>query len=232
MCHGGGVYNRPMTSAKFELPAFLRATLVLVVFCLHSTLCNASSIERFAQFIGATQTARANFDQKVFDRAGKMVQESKGTLAFSRPGKFRWNYQKPFAQLIVGDGVRVWVYDSDLQQVTVKRIDQVMTSTPAALLAGNNEALRAFHMVDRGTSEGLEWLEAIPKEKEGGFEQVRLGFGFSGLEVMELSDSFGQKTILRLTSLERNPGLDPGLFRFVPPKGADVIGDTPKPAAK
>ncbi len=199
---------------------------------LLTPLAGAASTERFAQFINATQSARANFEQKVFGRGGKLIQESKGTLAFSRPGKFRWSYEKPFAQLIVGDGVRVWVYDPDLQQVTVKRVDQVMTSTPAALLAGNNEALRAFTMVDRGTSEGLEWLEATPKDKEGGFEHVRLGFGFSGLEVMELADSFGQKTVVRLMSFERNPGLDPGLFRFVPPKGADVIGDTPKPAAK
>ena len=192
----------------------------------------AAGIERFAQFMGTTQSARAVFEQKVFDRSGKLTQESRGTLAFSRPGKFRWTYEKPYAQLIVGDGTRVWVYDPDLQQVTVKRIDQVMTSTPAALLAGNNEAMRAFQLADRGTREGLEWLEAVPKDKEGGFERVLLGFGFSGLEVMELADSFGQKTVLRLTSFERNPGLDPGLFRFVPPKGADVIGDTPKPAAK
>ena len=216
---------------KFTRHHVNRTIFGLALF-LHLVICAAASTERFAQFINATQSARANFEQKVFDRGGKLVQESKGTLAFSRPGKFRWSYEKPFAQLIVGDGIRVWVYDPDLQQVTVKRVDQVMTSTPAALLAGNNEALRAYTMVDRGTSGGLEWLEATPKDKEGGFESVRLGFGFSGLEVMELADSFGQRTVLRLTSFERNPGLDPGLFRFVPPMGADVIGDTPKPAAK
>ena len=210
----------------------LGAVLAGAILMLPSSVAVAASTERFAQFIGATQSARAVFEQKVFDRSGKLVQESKGTLAFSRPGKFRWAYEKPYEQLIVGDGTRVWVYDPDLQQVTVKRISQVMTSTPAALLAGNNEAMRAFQLTDQGTRQGLEWLEAIPKDKEGGFERVLLGFGFSGLEVMELSDSFGQKTVLRLTSFERNPGLDPALFRFVPPKGADVIGDTPKPAAK
>jgi len=209
-----------------------RLLLAWTVLALSSSAAAAASTERFAQFIGGTQSARAVFEQKVFDRSGKLVQESRGTLAFSRPGKFRWAYEKPYEQLIVGDGTRVWVYDADLQQVTVKRISQVMTSTPAALLAGNNEAMRAFQLADQGTREGLEWLEAIPKDKEGGFERVLLGFGFSGLEVMELADSFGQKTVLRLTSFERNPGLDPGLFRFVPPKGADVIGDTPKPAAK
>lgn len=210
----------------------LGSVLCWALLLLPSSPAVAASAERFAQFVSNTQTARAVFEQKVFDRSGKLVQESKGTLAFSRPGKFRWAYEKPFEQLIVGDGTRVWVYDPDLQQVTVKRISQVMTSTPAALLAGNNEAMKAFALADQGTREGLEWLEAIPKDKEGGFERVLLGFGFSGLEVMELSDSFGQRTVLRLTSFERNPGIDPGMFRFVPPKGADVIGDTPKPAAK
>ncbi len=208
-------------------PAFF-----LLILLLAPQWAIAASTERFAQFMGGTQSARAVFEQKVFDRSGKLIQESRGTLAFSRPGKFRWSYEKPFAQLIVGDGTRVWVYDPDLQQVTVKRIDQVMTSTPAALLAGNNEALRAFVLTDHGTRDGLEWIEAVPKDKEGGFERVRLGFGFSSLEVMELADSFGQKTILRLSAFERNPGLEPSLFRFVPPKGTDVIGDTPKPAAK
>ena len=214
-------------AGRLLCPALACAFLMLL-----SSAALAASTERFAQFVGTTQTASAVFEQKVFDRSGKRVQESKGTLAFSRPGKFRWAYEKPFEQLIVGDGARVWVYDPDLQQVTVKRISQVMTSTPAALLAGNNEAMRAFQLSDRGIRESLEWLEAIPKDKEGGFERVLLGFGFSGLEVMELADSFGQRTVLRLTSFERNPRLDPGLFRFVPPKGADVIGDSPKPAAK
>ncbi len=228
-----GDYNQRMISFTNRGAGRLLGTvLVWAIQMFFSPAATAASTERFAQFIGATQSARAVFEQKVFDRSGKLVQESKGTLAFSRPGKFRWAYEKPFEQLIVGDGTRVWVYDPELQQVTVKRISQVMTSTPAALLAGNNEAMRAFQLTDQGSREGLEWLEAVPKDKEGGFERVLLGFGFSGLDVMELSDSFGQKTVLRLTSFERNPGLDPGLFRFVPPKGADVIGDTPKPAAK
>ena len=146
-------------------------------------------------------------------------------LAFSRPGKFRWTYVKPYAQLIVGDGSKVWIYDEDLKQVTVKKLDQALGSTPAALLAGNNEAMRAFNLSDQGAKGGLEWLEALPRDKEGNFERIRMGFGSSGLEVMELLDSFGQTTVLKFTSLQRNPRLDPGLFRFSPPKGADVIGD-------
>ena len=185
----------------------------------------ASSLERFAEFIARTLTARGEFEQKIFDRNLKLLQESHGALAFSRPGKFRWNYVKPYAQLIVGDGSRVWIYDEDLKQVTVRKLDQALGSTPAALLAGNNEAMRAFRLSDKGAKDGLEWLEALPREEEGNFAKIRMAFSSSGLEVMELVDSFGQTTVLRFESLEHNPKLDPGLFRFSPPKGADVIGD-------
>jgi outer membrane lipoprotein carrier protein len=186
---------------------------------------SSTSLERFSEFINQTLTARGEFEQKIFDRNRKLLQESRGVLAFSRPGKFRWTYVKPYAQLIVGDGSKIWIYDEDLKQVTVKKLDQALGSTPAALLAGNNEAMRAFNLSDQGTKGGLEWLEALPRDKEGNFEKIRMGFGSSGLEVMELLDSFGQTTVLRFVSLQRNPKLDPGLFRFSPPKGADVIGD-------
>ena len=107
----------------------------------------------------------------------------------------------------------------------MKKLDQALGSTPAALLAGNNEAMRAFKLSDRGAKDGLEWLEALPRDKESNFEKIRMGFGSSGLEIMELLDTLGQTTVLRFAFLERNPRLDPGLFRFSPPKGADVIGD-------
>ena len=184
-----------------------------------------SSLERFSEFINGTLTAQGKFEQKIFDSNHRLLQESRGVLAFSRPGKFRWSYVKPYAQLIVGDGSKVWIYDEDLKQVTVKKLDQALGSTPAALLAGNNEAMRAFRLSDKGTVDGVEWLEALPRDKEGSFERIRMGFGPSGLKVMELVDTLGQTTVLRFNSIERNPGLSPSLFRFSPPKGADVIGD-------
>jgi outer membrane lipoprotein carrier protein len=201
------------------------AISVGAVLGLVPPVVQASSLERFSEFITGTLTARGEFEQKIFDHDRKLLQESRGVLAFSRPGKFRWTYVKPYAQLIVGDGSKVWIYDEDLKQVTVKKLDQALGSTPAALLAGNNEAMRAFKLSDEGTRDGFEWLEALPRDKEGNFEKIRMGFGSSGLRVMELVDNFGQTTVLRFNSLERNPRLDPGLFRFSPPKGADVIGD-------
>jgi len=197
----------------------------LAFLTLFPVAASAGSLERFAEFIEKTLTARGGFEQKIFDRNRRLLQQSSGVLAFSRPGKFRWTYVKPYAQLIVGDGSRVWIYDEDLKQVTVKKLGQALGSTPAALLAGNNEAMRAFTLTDKGAKEGLEWLEAVPRDREGNFQTIRMGFGASGLAAMELLDSLGQTTELTFRSLQRNPRLDPGLFRFSPPKGADVIGD-------
>jgi outer membrane lipoprotein carrier protein len=197
----------------------------VLAFALSAPCALASSLERFSDFVTGFRTARGEFEQKIFDSNRKLLQESRGSLAFSRPGKFRWTYLKPYTQLIVGDGSKVWIYDEDLKQVTVKKLDQALGSTPAALLAGNNEAMRAFRLSDEGTKDGIEWLEALPRDKEGSFEKIRMGFDSSGLRVMELVDTFGQTTVLKFHSLERNPDLGQGLFRFSPPKGADVIGD-------
>lgn len=216
---------RMTLSLRFK---WVRALAGAVCLSIISTSAVASALERFQAFLTSTQAGRAGFDQKVRDRNGKVLQDSKGTLAFARPGRFRWAYEKPYAQLIVGDGTRVWVYDQDLKQVTVRRIGEALTSTPAALLAGNNEALRAFTLSDGGVRDGLEWLHAVPKDKEGGFEMVRIGLGVAGPEAMELADTFGNLTVLRLRNFERNPNLDSGLFRFTPPPGADVIGEPGK----
>jgi outer membrane lipoprotein carrier protein len=199
--------------------------LLLVALLLPAGGAGASGLDALHSFIAATASAQGEFVQKVYDRKHKLTQEASGTLAFSRPGKFRWTYAKPYAQLIVGDGAKVWIYDADLNQVTVRPLDGALGSTPAALLAGSNEIERAFKLSDQGEKGGLEWVEARPREKESNFESIRMGFGFSGLEVMELADTFGQTTILKFTALRRNPKLDTALFKFVPPKGADVIGE-------
>ncbi|HTL26883.1 MAG TPA: outer membrane lipoprotein chaperone LolA [Burkholderiales bacterium] len=190
-----------------------------------AALAQGSSLERFQTYLRTTQAARADFDQKVFDRTGKLVQESKGSFSFLRPGRFRWTYAKPNPQLIVGDGERVWVYDEDLKQVTVRKLASALGSTPAALLAGAADIEKAFELSDAGDKEGLAWVEARPREKEAGFERVRLGLGVAGVEAMELVDHFGQTSKLRFTSIQRNPRIDGSEFRFTPPKGADVLGD-------
>ncbi len=204
--------------------SLLRVLCVLCAFAVIPGPSHAAALDRLDQFMSGTKSARGEFEQRIVGRDGKVVQESKGTLAFSRPGKFRWNYAKPYPQLIVGDGTKVWIYDEDLNQVTVRKLDLALGSTPAALLAGNNEALRAFELKDAGAKDGLEWVEAIPRDRDSNFERIRMGFGPNGLDAMQLTDSFGQTTTLRFTRLERNPPLEPSLFSFTPPNGADVIG--------
>ncbi len=184
----------------------------------------ASSLERFHAYVASTHSASADFTQKVYDRNGTLVQQSSGHFVFVRPGRFRWVYAKPYAQLIVGDGKRVWIYDEDLQQVTVSRMAKALGSTPAALLAGDAEVDQAFALSDAGDKDGLEWVRALPRDPDAGFARIRLGLGASGIEAMELFDNFGQRTELRFSSLERNVKVDPALFHFVPPKGVDVLG--------
>jgi outer membrane lipoprotein carrier protein len=201
----------------------MRFALFLTVF--FSTAAQAAAIERFKAFSQNTHSARAEFEQKVFDRSGKQVQQAKGSFVFQRPGKFRWVYAKPADQVIVGDGERVWIHDRDLNQVTVRKLSRALGSTPAALLAGSADVEAAFELSEAGMRDGLEWLEARPREREAGFERVRMGFGAGGVEAMELLDHFGQTTLLRFTNLTRNPKVDPAEFRFTPPKGADVLGE-------
>jgi len=201
----------------------MRGLLLFLVLLPAAAL--ASGVERFQAYLRTTHTARADFEQKVFDREKKLVQQSKGSFSFLRPGRFRWSYAQPYAQLIVGDGARVWIYDEDLNQVTVRAMARALGSTPAALLAGAADVERAFELADAGSRDGLEWLEAKPREREAGFERIRLGMGTAGVQAMELADHFGQTTVLRFSNIVRNPPLEPSTFRFTPPKGADVLGE-------
>jgi len=203
----------------------MRFAFLLLSLCFLSPAARADSLERFKSFLRDTKSARADFEQQVYGREGKVTQASKGSFVFQRPGRFRWTYERPLDQLIVGDGERVWIYDRDLNQVTVRKISKALGSTPAALLAGSGDIEKAFELSDAGSRDGLEWLEAKPRDADAGFERIRMGFGQAGLAAMELTDNFGQTTRLRFSNLQRNPKVDPAEFRFEPPKGADVLGD-------
>ncbi|HEX6006876.1 MAG TPA: outer membrane lipoprotein chaperone LolA, partial [Burkholderiales bacterium] len=173
--------------------------------------------------LNGTQAASARFAQMVLDSNMKMLQQASGTMEFSRPGKFRWVYHKPYEQVIVSDGSRLWIYDKDLNQVTVRSLDRALGSSPAALLAGKDVLEENYTLNNIGTQEGLEWVEAVPKRQDTAFERVRIGFGKTGLEAMELRDQFGQITVIKFADVERNPKLPAGTFEFKPPPGADVI---------
>ena len=188
-------------------------------------LAHAGAIDKLHRFLETTKTLRADFAQIVVAKNGKKPQQSAGVMMISRPGKFRWQINKPYAQLLVGDGQKVWIYDEDLRQVSVKKFDAALGSTPAALLVGGNSLDKNFTLREAGEHDGLEWLEAIPKGTDSGFEKVQLGFAGNDLKAMELSDNFGQTTSLLFARIERNPQLAPALFHFTPPAGVDVIGE-------
>jgi outer membrane lipoprotein carrier protein len=185
----------------------------------------ANGLDDFLAFNASTKTASGSFEQQAFDRSGKVVDRSSGSLAFARPGKFRWVYDKPHKQVLVADGTKLWIYDPDLAQVTVKRIGQAISSTPAALLAGRDDITQLFTLRDAGSKDGLEWVEAQPKAKDTGFDRVRLGLKGKTLAAMELYDQLGGHTVLRFSDFRANAPLLPGNFEFTPPKGVDVIDE-------
>ena len=202
----------------------MRKCLALM-FTLACSAAHAASIDTLKAYLQQTTSGKARFAQIVVDKNLKQLQQVTGTMQFVRPGRFRWEYDKPYEQTIIGDGAKLWIYDKDLNQVTVRKLDKALGGSPAALLAGSNEIDKIYDLTNLGTQEGLDWLEAVPKSKENTFERIRLGFGPSGLEAMELRDQFGQTTVIKFAGVERNPRLAPEVFRFTPPKGADVITD-------
>jgi outer membrane lipoprotein carrier protein len=201
------------------------ARALLLLLLAPGVALGASTVDELKTLLQQTTTARAHFAQIVLDSNMKTLQQATGTMQFSRPGRFRWEYDKPYEQLIVGDGSRVWLYDKDLNQVTVRRFDRAIGSSPAALLAGSNEIEKDYTLKGLASRDGLDWLEAVPRTPDTAFESVKLGFGKAGLEAMELRDQFGQITVIKFSTIERNAKLAPELFRFTPPKGVDVISE-------
>jgi len=201
---------------RLVLPSFL---------LLLGQAAHAAASDRLKEFVQATHSGRVTFEQTVTAKGAKAPVQSTGNFAFSRPGKFRWVYTKPYEQVIVGDGEKLWFYDKDLNQVTVKKLGNALGSTPAAILAGSNDLAKNFTLEDLGASDGLEWLSAKPRTSDTSFDAIKLGFNGAELAAMELHDTFGQVTLLKFAHFERNPALPADTFRFTPPPGADVVGD-------
>jgi len=197
--------------------------LFLVAFVAYAAGARADGVGQLRAFIEGTRSVKADFSQTVSAKSGRKPQVSSGSFVFSRPGKFRWTYDKPYYQLLVSDGDKLWIHDRDLNQVTEKRVGNALGSSPAALLAGDNAFEKNFAVSNAGTVDGLEWIEAIPKQAEGSFERVRIGFRDNLPRTMELRDGFGQTTQLSFSAIQANPAVDASLFRFTAPAGADVV---------
>ena len=220
--------RRDLDSASRVCTSSVRAitrTAIVLLSLVAAVGARGASTDLLKSYLQDTTSAKARFAQIVVDKNLKQLQQATGTMQFVRPGKFRWEYDKPYEQTIVGDGAKLWIYDKDLNQVTVRKLDAALGSSPAALLAGSNEIEKAYDITSLGSQDGLDWLQAIPKSKDTTFERIKLGFGRGGLEAMELRDQFGQSTVIKFASVERNPRISPDVFRFTPPKGAYVITD-------
>ncbi len=203
-------------------------TTILIAVCALSA--RAGGLESLEAFVRTVKTGRSEFTQVVTlpakDGQAARAKTSSGTFEFSRPGRFRFVYKKPFEQTIVADGQTLWLYDVDLNQVTARKQAQALGSTPAALIASaaDVKALQAdFVLAADPASDGLEWVLALPKAKDSALQSVRVGFRSGELAVLEMVDSFGQRSSLRFTGFQAHVALEASSFQFKPPAGADVI---------
>ena len=198
--------------------------LALTVGLITSS-ANAGALQRLQSFIANLETFQAGFIQTLYDADSELLQESKGAVILKRPGKFRWDYREPYVQSIIADGEKLWIYDVDLEQVTVKVLDQALGNAPIMLLSNKRPLDADFELRDLGEREGLEWVELQPKVRDTDFEKIYMGLSETALEVMELRDQFGQATQIRFNNFEMNIPAADQLFEFQPPAGVDIVGD-------
>jgi outer membrane lipoprotein carrier protein len=201
------------------------ATYFLFPLLLVVQTASADGMSSVKSFYEQTKSVRANFHQVVTDKQGRKVQEVDGEMQLLRPNKFRWDYQKPYEQQIISDGKQVWLYDIELAQVTVRALSQSIGSSPAALLAGGAAIDKTFKLMNAPGKDALEWVNAIPKDKESGFDMILMGFNGNKIQELSLVDSFGHTTKIVFTQVEVNPALEDKNFLFKAPKGVDVVGE-------
>ncbi|SCU75008.1 Outer-membrane lipoprotein carrier protein [Cupriavidus necator] len=201
------------------------ACAALAMFAIQAP-AHAAATDQLQSFVTGVKSARGEFTQRQVKGQGangKVTGTSSGTFVFSRPGKFTWRYTKPYDQLLQADGQTLYIYDKDLNQVTERKLDGALGSSPAAILFGSNDLEKNFVVKNGPTRDGVEWLELTPKSKDTQFERIGIGFKAGNLEAMELRDAFGNTTLLTFTGMQKNPPLAADAFRFTVPKGADVM---------
>ncbi len=199
-------------------------TILLLTALLFSGVAAATGIDQLKAFWANTHAAQGTFAQSVATKSGRKPQNSSGSFSLARPGKLRWSYEKPYKLILVADGEKLWTYDADLNQVTISKMDKALGASPAALLTG--ESLdKHFTLTEAGAADGLEIVDAMPKASDSTFARVRIGLSNNLPRLMEVRDNFGQTTTLLFSEFQPNPALAKDTFRFVPPKGADVVGE-------
>jgi len=200
----------------------MKRSLAAVLFTLSSLAAHADAVDTLRDFIRDVKTGRAQFTQTVTSPDGARAKSSSGSFEFARPNHFRFAYAKPFEQLIVADGQKVWIFDADLNQASSRKFSSALGATPAALLAGGSLD-RDFDLAPLPAKDGLAWVQATPKVKDGAFKSVRVGFRGKDLAAVEIVDAFDQRSLLQFSQFAADVVLAPEAFRFTPPAGADVI---------
>jgi outer membrane lipoprotein carrier protein len=200
----------------------MKRALAAVLFTLSSLAVHADAVDTLRDFIRDVKTGRAQFTQTVTSPDGAKKKSSSGSFEFARPNHFRFAYAKPFEQLIVADGQNVWIYDADLNQASSRKFSSALGATPAALLAGGSLD-KDFDLAPLPAKDGLAWVQATPKVKDGAFKSVRVGFRGKDLAAVEIVDAFDQRSLLQFSQFAAGVNLAPDVFRFTPPAGADVI---------
>ena len=213
----------PSRSPRLRLVAAALALCGLSGLAVPPTAIAAESIDQLKAFSRTTQSARGEFTQQLVKQSRQASPPAKGEFAFARPGRFRWDIRAPYQQLIVTDGKKLYFYDKDLKQVTVRQAGDVISATPAAVLFGGADLDSAFALKDEGERDGLQWVEAIPKVGDSGFDRIRVGMRDGLPAEMEVNDAFGQVNRFTFTRISRNAPVTDSDFNFTPPPGVDVI---------
>jgi outer membrane lipoprotein carrier protein len=200
----------------------LASLVAALAMSLASITAHADAVDTLRDFIRDVKSGRAQFTQTVTSPDGAKKKTSSGSFEFLRPNRFRFAYAKPFEQLIVADGQKVWIYDADLNQASSRKFSSALGATPAALLAGGLLD-KDFDLAPLPDKDGLAWVQATPKVKEGSFKSVRVGFRGKELAAVEIVDAFDQRSLLQFSQFAAGVSVPPDVFRFTPPVGADVI---------
>ena len=198
----------------------LARNTLIAAFALSCASAFATATDELRDFVRTVKSGKSTFTQTVTAPAGKQ-KVSNGSFEFSRPNRFRFVYEKPYAQTVVGDGTKVWIYDPDLNQASSRKVGDALANTPAALIV-SNDIDKVFTLADQPSKDGLDWVLATPKQAEGTVRSLKVGFRNHALAQLEIDDSFGQKSLIVFNAFESNAKLPADTFVFVPPKGADV----------
>lgn len=214
-----------------SLGAARRCARFVLVLCTLTALASSAAprgpADDLRRFFKDVHSYTARFTQVVLDDSLNLLQESAGTLWIERPDRFRWDYDVPFKQQIVSDGERIWVYDVELRQVTVRNLAGGLGVAPAILLAGRGQLDDDFVVKSLGGQGKLQWMQLLPRSRDGGFEDIRVGFEQGKIRLLEMIDGFGQTTRIALREGEENIAISPSKFVFTPPPGVDIVRERP-----